>query len=362
MHRILGQDRALEVLRSALRSRRIHHAWLFSGPTGVGKHTAAVEFARILLDAEAQPTLTGDIESDPDSSSSREIDAGTHPDLHLIHKELALESDNPLLRKRKLMNIPLDLLRERMLGGYSGDRYHEAAAYRTPVRGHAKVFIIDEAELLDQYSQNALLKTLEEPPPATYIILITSRLERLLPTIRSRCQHVHFTPLDDAAMQTWTQRAELDAPPKERRWIEQFADGSPGVALLAADYGLYQWHEAMQPLFAELDRGRFPASMGETMASLIDAFAVAWVKKHKNASKDAANKHGTRLMLSMLAAHARQRLRESCKSGTCCDEWIELADLLRAAEIQLYTNVNMKMLLENLAVQWHAKRTELVGA
>jgi DNA polymerase III subunit delta' len=71
MHRILGQDRALDVLRSALRSQRMHHAWLFSGPAGVGKHTTAIELARILLDPDAQPTLTGEIEASPDSPTSR---------------------------------------------------------------------------------------------------------------------------------------------------------------------------------------------------------------------------------------------------------------------------------------------------
>lgn len=352
----------MDVLRSALRSQRMHHAWLFSGPAGVGKHTTATELARILLDPDAQPTLTGELEASPDSPTSREIDAGLHPDLHLIYKELALDSENRELRKKKLTNIPLDLLRERMLGGFSGERHYEAAAYRTAVRGHAKVFIIDEAELLDQNTQNALLKTLEEPPPATYIILVTKRLERLLPTIRSRCQHVRFTQLDDESMQAWMSRAKLDVTPAQRRWIEQFAEGSPGIALLAAEYGLHQWHESLVPLYAELDRGRFPVSLGETMAGLIEQFAVAWVKKHKNASKDAANKDGARLMLSLLASHARNRLRQSCENEASPDEWIALADLLRDAEAQLYSNVNLKMLLENLAVQWHAKRRELVSA
>lgn len=361
MQRILGQTRALEVLRNALQSKRMHHAWLFAGPTGVGKHTTAIELARIVLDPNAQPNLAGEIEADPDSPTSREIDAGTHPDLHLIHKELALESDNAALRNRKQMNIPIDLLRERMLGGLSGTKHHEAAAYRTAARNHGKVFIIDEAELLDSVTQNALLKTLEEPPAETYIILVTSRLERLLPTIRSRCQLVTFTPLDDDAMQQWIDRASLDVTPAQRRWIVQFADGSPGVAMLAAEYGLYRWHEAMEPLFAELERGRFPVSMGETMASLIDEFAAAWVKNHKNASKDAANKNGTRLMLTLLASYVRQQLATACEHGDNLESWLTYAELLRAAELQAYSNVNLKMLLENLAVQWHATRATSVA-
>jgi DNA polymerase-3 subunit delta' len=356
MEKILGQKRAVEILRSAMRSNRMHHAWLFAGPRGVGKHTTAIELARIVLDPLAQPNLAGELHADPDSPTSREISAGTHPDLHLIHKELALESDNRELRNKKQMNIPIDLLRERMLGGHSGTKYHEAAAYRTAIRNHGKVFIIDEAELLDGVTQNALLKTLEEPPAETYIILVTNRVERLLPTVRSRCQLVNFKPLDDQAMQAWMEQASLDLPPTHKRWIMQFAEGSPGRAFLAAEYELYRWHEAMTPLFAELDRRRFPVSMGDTMAELVEQYAAAWVKNHKNASKDAANKDGVRLMLSLLAAHVRQRLAAACERGEDVSEWVIAAELLREAETQLYSNVNIKMLLENLAVQWHARR------
>lgn len=362
MQRILGQDHALGVLRRAVRSGRVHHAWLFSGPGGVGKHTAAVAFARVLLDPEARVGADGAIEVDADSAVGREIEAGTHPDLHLIHKEQALLSEDRELRERKQSNIPIALLRERMLGGLVGGKHHEAVAYLTPMRGHAKVFIVDEAELLDQYGQNAMLKTLEEPPAATYFILVTKQIERLLPTIRSRCQHVRFSALDDEAMGRWMEQANLEVPPAQRRWIEEFAEGSPGVALLAAEYGLYGWHEAMQPLYGELERGRFAVSMGETMAALIEEFAVAWVKNHKNASKDAANKDGARLMLAMLGSYARQRLREACERGGNVDRWMVLGDVLRDAERQMYLNVNLKMLLENLAVQWHLKQTELAGA
>ena len=100
------------------------------------------------------------------------------------------------------MNSPVDVLRQHMIGGWTKDppRFHEAPAYLTPLSAPAKTFIIDEAELIDTVGQNALLKTLEEPPRRTYIFLVTSRPERLLPTIRSRCQHVRFVPLDHASM------------------------------------------------------------------------------------------------------------------------------------------------------------------
>ena len=157
----------------------------------MGKYTAALEAARVLLDPAARQAVrehdAGDatrlIEGGGDSRIQNLIHAGTHPDLHIIRKEMAKFSDNRSLRDKKQLNIPIDLLRERVIGGKSGETYHDAAAYRTAQMGHGKVFIIDEAELLDQTGQNAMLKTLEEPPSDTWFFLITSQPDRLLPTI-----------------------------------------------------------------------------------------------------------------------------------------------------------------------------------
>src|SRR5262245_54578077 len=124
MTSILGQSRALEILQSALDSGRFHHGWIFSGPRGVGKFTTALEIAASLLGTEPNQIAN-------------------HPDLHVIRKELALYSDDPEIRARKLMSIPLAVLREHMLGGKVGETIHDAAAYRTAVRGRGKVFIID---------------------------------------------------------------------------------------------------------------------------------------------------------------------------------------------------------------------------
>ena len=353
MNKILGQTQAIDVLQQALKSARLHHAWIFSGYRGVGKFTTALEFARILLDPEAAPNLAGEVESDPRGQVSTMIDADSHPDLHVIRKELALYSDNRQLRERKLMNIPLDLLRERMIGGRTGDdKSHDAIAYRTARLGHGKVFIVDEAELIDPNGQNALLKTLEEPPPQTYLILITSRLERLLPTIRSRCQHVRFQPLDHESMQAWFAQSGIEADAAERVWIEQFADGSPGQAKIAAEFGFYQWQLALDPMIGHLERGVYPAEMGKLMTQLVKDFSDAWVKKRKNASKDAANKDGARHLLGILASYARRRLHESIQDDEAAYSFADLIDLIRETELQIETNVNQRHALDNLVVQW----------
>jgi DNA polymerase-3 subunit delta' len=353
MNEVLGQAAAVELLTAAWRSGRVHHAWIFSGPRGVGKYTTARAFAAALLDPGARVDERGVLVAEPDGDVARRVAADTHPDLHVIRKELALYASNPDLRQRKLLNIPLDVLREFMIGGRTGDgRTHDAPAYRKASLGHGKVFVIDEAEIIDANGQNALLKTLEEPPPATYIVLVTSRPERLLPTIHSRCQQVRFGPLDHEAMQAWFDRAALGLDAPARAWVESFAEGAPGVAQLAAEHDLPGWHARLAPALETLARGGFPVGLGEVMNELVDTYATAWVKTHKNASKDAANKDGARWVLLLLAAHARERLRAACADDGEAEAWAQAIRLLADAEEQLRRNVNQRHVLENLVAQW----------
>lgn len=350
---ILGQSRAIDALLTVFSSGRMHHAWIFSGPRGVGKFTTAVELARLLLDPATETDLAGRPVANPASKTSQMIDAQSHPDLHIIKKEMALYSDNPALRGKKLTNIPLDLLRERMLGGRtSDDRNHEPAAYRTAALNHGKVFIIDEAELLAREAQNALLKTLEEPPPQTYIFLITDQYDQLYPTVRSRCQHMRFQLLEDRAMEQWLKRAELEAGANELVWIRSFCAGSPGLAQLAAEYKLYEWQQILDPMIASLERGQPATELGSTLADLVERFAVAWVKAHTNASKEAANRDGAARLLWLLASIAQQRIHAAVQEGESCDAWLQLVDALAFTEREIDSNVNMKHALESLAIEW----------
>jgi DNA polymerase-3 subunit delta' len=154
----------------------------------VGKFTTALAFAAVILDPSSQPDLSGVIEPDPESASQQLLAAGTHPDLHIITKELAVVSRVDSVRDSKQRNIAKAVLEEFLL---------EPAARTGSMNGAlaSKVFIVDEAELIDGVGQNSLLKTLEEPAPGSVIILVTANEERLLPTIRSRCQRVGFAPL-----------------------------------------------------------------------------------------------------------------------------------------------------------------------
>src|SRR5690606_38261769 len=205
-----------------------------------------------------------------------------------------------------------------------------------------KVFIIDEAELLDapgqSQSQNALLKTLEEPPPGTVLILVTANEARLLPTIRSRCQRVRFGLLDAAAMEQWLTSAAAsgDLPAGiDRPAALELGAGSPGRALLAATTGMVEWPRTMGPMLAGMLEGRFPGDFADAAAGAIDGWAKSRVEGDPNASKDAANKAAARALFGWVQQQwARDLARVAAEAPGRAEslaEAIELAD--QAAEL-----------------------------
>ncbi|MEW6272599.1 MAG: DNA polymerase III subunit delta' [Thermodesulfobacteriota bacterium] len=171
---IQGQERAIGLLRRALAANRLAHAFVFAGPAGVGKRAAAFALARAVLCTDA-----------PGSGCGRCIEchlvsAGTHPDV--VVEDLA----SAQAERATASFVSIDQVR----------RVSAALALR-PVRGARKLGIIDQAERLTQDAQNALLKTLEEPRGQATLVLVSTNLDALLPTIRSRCQRLLFAPLGD---------------------------------------------------------------------------------------------------------------------------------------------------------------------
>lgn len=352
---ILGQNRAIDELQAALRSGRLHHAWIFHGPVGVGKFTTALAYAQILLCHDHGTGTTSSVDLCQTCPScnlfkkNNDGSASIHPDLHIITKELARYSDMRHIRERKLMNIPVEVLRTSLV-----EPVYRAAGLR-----HNKVFIIDEAELLVSTGQNLLLKTLEEPPKGTHLILVTSSEDRLLPTIRSRCQQVGFLPLPNKVIADWLGRQpkKLDEP--AQHWLLQFAEGSLGRAKLAIEYDLFQWAEVVLPALDGMFNGRFDPDMGQQMSQRIDAFAKQWVDEHKNASKEAANKQAAALMWQIIGGEARQRLASlaaSCDpsnlgaSEAALQPWLGVIDALDLAQRNLDSNVNLGLTCDHLAM------------
>ncbi|MFP6664333.1 MAG: DNA polymerase III subunit delta' [Deltaproteobacteria bacterium] len=178
LQEILGQDRAREQLLLALRRDRLAHALIFSGPGGVGKRTMALALARALF------CTTAPGEGCDFCDDCHLIDAGTHPDLQIEDMERA--------REERATTRQLSIAQMR--------RLRSGLALRG-MRSRRKVAIIEPAEKLTADAQNALLKTLEEPPAACTILLVTTNADALLATIRSRCQRVLFAPLPAATIE-----------------------------------------------------------------------------------------------------------------------------------------------------------------
>jgi len=375
MQHILGQASAVQTLQAQLASDRVHHAQVFHGPAGVGKFTTALAFAKHILckdpitdlhgnlspcDACASCKLflsahEGDAEdaADPADDDPTAVLASAHPDLHVITKELALFDDDAQVRGRKLTSIPVGVIREHLLG----------PASLAPAMSHGKVFIVDEAELLNPTGQNALFKTLEEPTPGTYLILVTASEHRLLPTIRSRCQRVAFGPLDDEAVGRWLTRHHADLDEQTHKWVVGFAQGSIGRAALAVRFDLVEWGTAvLTPISRMAKSSRPEPGLGAAIAERVDGFASAWVSAHKNASKEAANRRAAALMGSMIGNFARRRLameaehcdpEQSAASEAALGPWLGVIEAVEAYESQLNSNVNLKLCCEGLGMAIH---------
>lgn len=214
---LIGQRDARAVLQGALRNGCIAHAYLFTGPRGVGRRTAAVAFAQALL-CGTRGTSGGD-DACGSCAACRKAAASIHPDLRLIAPGGRTESG----AERRAVGIEQirDLKRE--------------AAY-PPYEAPWKVFIVEDAEALRAEAANSLLKVLEEPPARSVIVLISESAAALLPTIVSRSQIVRFTfvPAGDVAA-ALRERAGVSA--EQAPFLAALAAGRPGQALAEAAAG-----------------------------------------------------------------------------------------------------------------------------
>ncbi len=338
---IVGQDHAIDVQAGAIDSGRLHHAWIFHGPFGVGKFTTARAFGEALLTPGVK------VETGQVIGPDRAPGTFQHSDLHVITKELARHSEEARVRNQKLQSIPKEVIVERLL---------TPAALAPTVNAPSiakKVFIVDEAELLNNIAQNAVLKTLEEPPAGTVIILVTSSEDRLLATIRSRCQRVAFGTLDAESMRDWVRQEAIEAPPAELNWLIDFSRGSPGLLLQTREAGFAAGAQKLEPLLVAAERGVYAIELGPALNELVDAWATGWVERHKddNPSKDAANKVGAARVLDLVSERARQRLWQTEPGSAESERAMRDIDLIAQTQWHVNANVNLKLAFENLSAQ-----------
>jgi DNA polymerase III subunit delta' len=220
-----GHDQKLANFKDALQSGKLHHAWVLAGPKGLGKAHFAREAARILVD--------------PDGRHRRLIDHNTHPDIVTItrlSKEAAKENETPTSVELK-RNISIDQIRA-----------VQAILTTRPGVADRRAIIIDCADDLERNGANALLKSLEEPPKDTYFLLVSHASERLLPTIRSRCQIMRFEPLSDMEMENAIREAMPEVAIDDLQAMMRAGAGAPGTALEFGGLELGEIESLMQKI------------------------------------------------------------------------------------------------------------------
>jgi DNA polymerase III subunit delta' len=241
---LIEQAAAERTLLEGARSGRLAHAWLLTGPRGVGKATLAYRFARYLLAGEAPGSgglfLEGpaeDLRLDPAHPVFRRIASGGHADLRRLARGI-----NPKTGKLR--------------GEIIVDDVREAIAFLrlTPSEGGWRVVIVDGAEDMNRNAQNALLKVLEEPPARAVLLLLSHAPGRLLPTIRSRCRRLDLRPLPATAVERLLAERQPDMTEADRRLAVSLAEGSIGRALGLLEAGGVELYRELAAVLLDLPR------------------------------------------------------------------------------------------------------------
>jgi DNA polymerase-3 subunit delta' len=231
---IEGHDEVVEQFRQRLAAGRLASTYLFVGPPGIGKRTFALKLAQALLCSTRAAELLDPCGKCP---SCLQVLAGSHPDVLRVVKP-ADKSEIPL----------------QLLIGSKEKRMQEGLCHDIslkPFMGGRRIAIIDDADFLNEEGANSLLKTLEEPPPRSIMILIGTTADRQLPTIRSRCQWVRFRPLSVELTARLLVSQEIVSDAAEAQRLAEHAQGSLERAREIADPALWSLRKQFLGRLAE---------------------------------------------------------------------------------------------------------------
>ena len=329
-----GNQQAQRRLESAVLGDTVSHAWLLTGPAGVGKTALALEFAQLLQCTGRTPTSG---EPCRDCPSCRKIAHGNHPDVTLIEPE----------KDKRFLGI--DKVREMI-----------RLATLAPNEGRWRIFVIPEIERMLLPAMNSLLKTLEEPAPNVVLLLTSSEPETILPTILSRCQVVPMGPLSpDEVAQALVDRWQL--PGDDARALASLANGRLGWAVRAAEkpelreQRIHELEEIAGLAAAPRDeRLRRAGALGKDVESarrVLELWTLWW--------RDVVLAAGG---ASHLATSGELRMRAERLGGRLGLERAQA--FLRAlvvAQLALEANANPRMTLEVLALDLPAMPTRSTG-
>ena len=353
---IFCQDKAVNILHRSFINDRVAHSYIFAGIDGIGKFKTACEFAKLLL-CEKPAIKKDSADSCGKCHSCISFDVGSHPDFNHIYKEL-LEFTNEGKDKETPIEFPIDVVREFLINKVS----------IKPQLSQRRVFIISESEKLNQESQNALLKVLEEPPAYCCIILICTRPDKLFSTIRSRCQVLRFGPV--AEEQTVEKLTEMGLEKKASQYFARLSFGSFGLACSWAKLELAgaNLYETAKNLITSLSTLKYAdtLNLADRILKQSRQLAEVWEKLESKTSKKDINRRAVTTIITIIIS----ALHDTIKLNLAPDKPLinfgqktqikSLADKLtpeQAAEkiaetyktIQwLDDNVNEKLLFEQL--------------
>ena len=327
---IFGQDDAIAWLRRAVEADRLPHGLIFAGPTGVGKATTARALgAAFLCEQPKGADACGTCES------CRVLEADNHPDFHTIVKEHIRYHDKG--GKSKGITLSINVVRPELI----------EPASRKSVMGRGKVFVIEQADLMNDDAQNAMLKTLEEPAGRTLIVLLTDQPDALLSTVRSRCQFVQFAPLDEAVVRRELEKRKIDK--KTAADAAALSGGSLGLALRWIEDGVVDAARELTVQIDDLLHGNPPDNLPQWLDAAAKAYAEKQLERDELSSKDQATREGLTLYLHIAATRFRKRLAETSDSDDL-DRACTAIDAVVRAEEYLNANVNVALTLQQLAV------------
>jgi DNA polymerase-3 subunit delta' len=315
---ILGHRKQIEALRAALQNGRLHHAYLFLGPEGIGKRKVALSLAKAIHCDAADLDFCGTC------PNCARINNANHPDFRIIG----------LLPDKKEIGIQQvrEIERELNLRSFSGKR---------------KIAVIDPATLMNLSAQNALLKTLEEPPQASLLILIASNAGGLLPTLRSRCLLLSFAPLEKEMVARFL-TATHGIDPGQAEVLAALAMGSIGTAVALNDRERREQRRSWSETVCSLATGdyRLGIDAAEDLAAKKDdclqflAWAETW---YRDLLVYAVSQEASLIinqdMIQAIRSHS---------AVVSSEHAIEVIGCIADAQRAIQRNLNRRMVLEQL--------------
>ncbi len=313
----------------------------------------AQRLAGVLLCERAVPGPEGDLDACGVCKSCEMSMLGTHPDYHAVRRELIKLHPDAEVRARKGIDLGIDVVRQFVIKDVA----------TKPVLGRAKVFIVREAHTMTVAAQNALLKTLEEPPATTVLILISDSLDALLPTVRSRCQAVPFGLLPGDFIIERLRRVNEGITDEQARFCALHAGGSLGVAQRHYEDGLIEYDGRIGQVLAQVGTGSVPELAKRVIADAKE-LGDCYRRGDAEVSETEVQRRGLKALLSLIAMGLRRGL-QVCVQAAGDDNGPygspaarltprSAAQAIRttvAAERQLDLNANVQLCIEGLFIR-----------